>query len=155
MGVPAPDAAPAGESDLLYLLRDMRPVLSPERWAFCHLPPDTPPPASLGAIVTVREAEGWTAVIPAAVANAAGLAHAGAYRQITLTVHSSLAAVGLTAAVSRALADAGIACNMVAGYYHDHAFVPEANAEAALAALGRLSASAAGSGQLPIAATRA
>jgi hypothetical protein len=85
----------------------------------------------------------------------AGLAYEGAYRQVTLTVHSSLAAVGLTAAVSRALADAGIACNMVAGYYHDHAFVPEADAGAALAALARLSAGVDDPAQPPDATARA
>ena len=90
--------------------------------------------------MTVREAEGWTAVVPQARAAAAGLGYEGVYRRITLTVHSSLEAVGMLAAVARALADAGVACNAVSGRYHDHLFVPAARAEDALAALQRLGA---------------
>ena len=63
-------------------------------------------------------------------------------RCITLQVHSALDGVGLTAAVAGALAAQGIACNMVAAYHHDHAFVPEAQAEAALAVLLALQAGA-------------
>ena len=44
--------------------------------------------------------------------------------RITLTGHSALDGVGLTAAVASALADAEIPCNMVAAFHHDHAFVP-------------------------------
>ena len=133
---------PLGETDLGRLLRHLRPSVDAERWAFCALPGHEPPSPALGAVVTVRELEGWTAVVPLERARAAGLAHAGAYRRVTLTVHSSLDAVGLLAAVARALADAGIACNAVAGFYHDHLFVPEARAEDAVAVLARLAAGA-------------
>ncbi|MBM2577458.1 ACT domain-containing protein [Jannaschia sp. Os4] len=51
---------------------------------------------------------------------------------ITLDVFSDLEGVGLTAAVSTALANAGIACNVVAGRSHDHLFVPEARAAEAM-----------------------
>ena len=59
-------------------------------------------------------------------------------RRITLTVHSSLEAVGLTAAVATCLAQAGISANVVAAYHHDHVFVPEADAETAVQALRQL-----------------
>jgi hypothetical protein len=59
---------------------------------------------------------------------------------ITLTVHSDLEAVGLTAAVSVALGAAGISCNVVAGTYHDHLFVPAQKAADAMAALRKLQA---------------
>jgi hypothetical protein len=55
-----------------------------------------------------------------------------------LTVHSSLEAVGLTAAVSRALTDANISCNVVAAYYHDHIFVPVQDAKRAMETLVKL-----------------
>jgi len=55
-----------------------------------------------------------------------------------LTVHSDLQAVGLTASFARALADEGIACNVVAGARHDHLFVPIAAAAAAVNALNNL-----------------
>jgi hypothetical protein len=138
------DGAGRGETDLARLLQQLRPVLDPQRWVFCTLPGDAPP--ALGAEVVVREAEGWTVVVPAAAAvelAARGAVVSGAYRRVTLTVHSSLDAVGLLAAVARALADAGIACNVVAGFYHDHLFVPEARADDAVAVLERLARGAA------------
>jgi hypothetical protein len=64
------------------------------------------------------------------------------FRAITLSVHSSLEAVGLIVAVSRALADAGIPANVIAGYHHDHVLVPTDRAAEALRALGALSRSA-------------
>lgn len=83
------------------------------------------------AIAMFREAEGLSLVLPAEVAPGAG----PRMRLITLQVHSALDGVGLTAAVSTALADAGIPANVVAAFHHDHVFVPEALAEMALAAL--------------------
>lgn len=59
----------------------------------------------------------------------------GSFRQITLTVHSSLEAVGLTAAVSTKLASKGISANVIAAYYHDHIFVQSSKADAGLLAL--------------------
>ena len=56
---------------------------------------------------------------------------------------SALDAVGLTAAVSRALADAGLSCNVLAGLHHDHLLVPAGRAEEALAVLRELSRAAA------------
>jgi hypothetical protein len=47
-------------------------------------------------------------------------------------VHSSLDSVGLTAAVSGKLAAHGISANIIAGFYHDHVFVPRNKAQLAL-----------------------
>ncbi len=129
-----------GETDLARLLATMRPALDATPWVFCVLPGDHTPEPRLGAVVLVQEAEGWTAVIPRDRAEAAGLAYDGPFRRITLTVHSSLAAVGFLAAITRALADAGIACNAVSGAYHDHLFVPAERADDALAVLAHLGA---------------
>jgi hypothetical protein len=61
---------------------------------------------------------------------------------ITLNVHSALEAVGLTAAFATALGQAGISCNVIAGYYHDHLFVGQADAERAMHVLRDLAANA-------------
>ena len=58
---------------------------------------------------------------------------------ITLTIHSALNAVGLTAAVSTALTKHNISCNVVAAYYHDHIFVSIKDTEKAMEVLGEFS----------------
>ncbi len=91
-------------------------------------------------MVTVSEQEGLTLVVQEAQAVAAGLDHHFVAGWITLRVHSALEAVGLTAAVSLALTDAGISCNVVAGFHHDHLFVPYARAAEAVQVLEALAA---------------
>jgi hypothetical protein len=130
----------SGETDLGRLLAGMCPVLDAGEWVFCVVPGDGPPDAALAPLATVREDEGWTAVIARERADAAGIGYDAPFRRITLTVHSSLTAVGFLAAVTRALADAGIACNAVSGVHHDHLFVPAGRADEAMAVLARLSA---------------
>lgn len=93
-------------------------------------------------VATVREDEGWTAILLDSDAAALGLAPLLRCAWITLTVHSDLAACGLTAACATALSAAGIACNVVAGAHHDHLFVPELQADAAMDVLHRLQADA-------------
>lgn len=83
-----------------------------------------------------------TLVISAEVATQANLKFEGTFKQITLTVHSSLEAVGLTAAVATKLASCGISANVIAAYYHDHIFVQTEKAEQALSALKEFSAKA-------------
>ena len=73
-----------------------------------------------------------------ALLDAEGLAYDAVFGWITLEVHSSLEAVGLTAAVSTTLAQAGISCNMLAGYFHDHLLVPVDRLDDALSLLRRL-----------------
>ena len=84
------------------------------------------------------EKEGVTLILPVEVAAEAGLEGEGGFRCITLNVHSSLEAVGLTAVFSTALTKAGLSANVVAGYYHDHIFVGCVDAERALATLQQL-----------------
>ena len=86
-----------------------------------------------------REREGLTAVLPKAEAEHIEVDYAFTSRMITLSVHSSLEAVGLLAAVTHALARANISVNAVSAFYHDHLFVPEQRAEEALRLLLALS----------------
>ncbi len=92
----------------------------------------------MSPVVTVTEAEGLTLVLPEQQALDAGLAILFRAAWITLTVHSDLQAVGLTAAFATALGEAGISCNVVAGAYHDHIFVPVEKGESAMDALRAL-----------------
>ncbi|KPA22966.1 ACT domain protein [Shimia sp. SK013] len=97
------------------------------------------------ALCLYREAEGLSMILPVAVAAREGFDTDQPMRCITLNVYSALEGVGLTAAVATELAAHGIACNMVAAYHHDHAFVPAAQAENAVRILkSRQQAEAAG-----------
>jgi len=90
------------------------------------------------ALAVVEEIEGRTLVVPVDAARRAGLDVEFEAAWLTLTVHSSLEAVGLTAAFSRVLADAGIPCNVLAGYHHDHLLVPVDRADDAIDVLRAL-----------------
>ena len=129
--------------DLDLLLAGMRPSLQPGRYAFATLPPgQAVDPASI--VASIREAEGLSVVVAETDALALGLPIAFTAAWITLEVHSDLAAVGLTAAFSQALAQAGIGCNVVAGTVHDHIFVPVDQADEAMAVLQALQRNAIG-----------
>lgn len=117
------------ETDLERLLRGMEPVLHAEPYGFALWTGAlTFPP-----FVTVAEAEGLTVVAPLS-----DLGGGTPWARISLTVHSDLAAVGLTAAFAAALAAKGIGCNVIAGLHHDHLFVPWDRRAEALAALRAL-----------------
>lgn len=122
----------------------MRPRLDPSTYVWATVEADSPSSGALAAdaVATVREAEGLTLVVTQERAQELGLAHEFPCARITLEVHSALAAVGLTAAFAAALGEAGISANVVAGFHHDHIFVPVERAADAMAALERLAASA-------------
>ncbi|USA38597.1 ACT domain-containing protein [Pelagerythrobacter marinus] len=122
------------------MIAAMQPRLDPRIWRFVLVSPDTAPQLLGTAIGTFREDEGVTAIVPAALAEELGI-EGPDFARITLMVHSDLEGVGLTAAVSGALAEAGIACNVVAALHHDHAFVPSARADEAMDVLRKLAAS--------------
>lgn len=129
-----------GICDLGVLLRDMRPELSEKKYVFCTLPIDAfKALADCTPLCVVHEPEGVSLIMEETTAMATGLSYDGTYRKITLQVQSSLQAVGLTAAVSGALADQGISANVVAAYYHDYIFVEMETADQALDVLNRLS----------------
>ena len=125
-----------GEMNLGKLLAEMAPTLQDGRFVFVTLENgrygDYP---YLSPIASFSEPEGLTLVIPQTAADQAGLVYDATFNCITLLVHSSLEAVGLTAAVAAKLTEHGISANVIAAYYHDHVFVPADKTEAALAAL--------------------
>jgi len=129
----------AGETDLQKLLQGMKPKHNDGEFVFCLV--DSPQSANaLNPLCMFQEAEGITVIIPKQQADDASLPYSVVCSWITLAVHSSLEAVGLTAAVSKALTEANISCNVVAAYYHDHIFVPVQDANQAITVLTNLSA---------------
>ena len=130
----------SGVTELTELLSSMEPELLEAEFVFCTVSGPIIDYVSLNPVATFLEAEGLTLVLEKNKAEHAGLQFEGSFRQITLNVHSSLEAVGLTAAVSAKLAAQGISANVIAAYYHDHIFVQSAKAEMALLALQELSA---------------
>jgi hypothetical protein len=129
----------AAISDLAQLIAGMEPALNDGTWVFGVLPEGMSRDAP-GIVATIREAEGMSVVMEEGAARRAGVPVAFRAAWITLHVHSALEAVGLTAAVSAALGEAGISCNVVAGTHHDHLFVPVERADDALRALRALQA---------------
>ena len=130
-----------GETDLGTLLRSMSATLAPGTFVFATVPGGAVSPG-LSPRMVFAEAEGTTLILRREEAEAQGMPHVFPCRMITLNVHSALDAVGFIARVATALAQAGIGVNPVAGYFHDHLFVPEDRAEEALEILRRLAARA-------------
>jgi hypothetical protein len=112
----------------------MRPARRPGEFVFVSVAGD--PPAGVTPEATVREDEGLTLVLRREDADAHGLAYDFVAAWLSLEVHSALDAVGLTAAFSATLTEAGISCNVLAGRFHDHVLVPVERADDALALLG-------------------
>jgi hypothetical protein len=126
-----------GDTDLDRMLATLDVVRRPGTFTFVSGPW---PSLAADAVATVVEDEGTTHVVPVAAAVAGGAPIDFEAVWLTLTVQSALEAVGLTAAVSRVLAEAGIPCNVLAGYHHDHLLVPADRADDAVAALRGLRA---------------
>ncbi|WP_065754215.1 ACT domain-containing protein [Bradyrhizobium paxllaeri] len=121
-----------GEGNLAKLLQNMKPEMREGVFVFCSVPGDEKIPAALTPMHIFREREGTSFVVRREEAESARFTYQCASRLITLTVHSSLEAVGFLAAVTARLAEAGISVNAVSAFYHDHLFVPEHRADEAL-----------------------
>ena len=128
----------SGSEDLEELLLEANPTLDPDRYVFVCLSAGYGEHADWQPIATITETEGLTLVIRQEVADAHSVPYDGVFRRITLQVHSSLTAVGLTAEFSARLAANDISANVFAGFFHDHIFVPAADAGRAMAALAAL-----------------
>ncbi|MBO1537354.1 ACT domain-containing protein [Pseudomonas sp. OA65] len=130
----------SGEKSIAKLLSGMRPSLNEGDYVFCCVadPGLVKDEEVLGSF---REKEGLTVIIERSRAQALGLDFDYVAAWITLTVHSALDAVGLTAAFATALGNAGISCNVIAAYYHDHIFVGREDAQRAIEVLEALARS--------------
>ena len=129
----------AGIVELDQLLKSMTPEIATGEYVFCTVDGTMLDYGHLTPLATFVESEGLTLIVSVEAAEKAQLSYEGTFKQITLTVHSSLDAVGLTAAVATKLASCDISANVVAAYYHDHIFVQTEKADAALMALQEFS----------------
>ena len=126
----------AGERKLEKLLASMSPTLIEGEFVFCSFKNARYGDyVNMQPIAAISEKEGLSLVIPRSIADQQNIEYDSLFRGITLEVHSSLDAVGLTAAFASKLAEHGISANVVAGFYHDHIFVQSRYATQAMAAL--------------------
>ena len=127
-----------GETNLSTLLKNMTPVLNEGDYVYCTVPAANSVDTA-NIIGLFKEKEGFTVILKKEVADQFRLEYTYIAAWITLTIHSSFAATGLTAAFATTLAKENISCNVVAAYYHDHVFVAKKDAERAMEALKNLS----------------
>jgi uncharacterized protein len=127
-----------GETNLTLLLHSMAPRLHDQPYAIVVANEALPFPVG-NAFAMIREHEGTTIVAPSAALAQAGYDVVSEWACITLQVHSSLEAVGLTAAFATALGKVGVSANVIAGFHHDHIFVQWDKRQPAIAALAALS----------------
>jgi len=128
-----------GETDLDKLLTEMHPILGETPYVFCTVKPEDADRLTFAPLAVFRESEGVTLIATERQARDSHLPFDATWACITLTVHSSLTAVGFLAAVLARLARAGVSVNPVSAYYHDHLFVPWESRRHAMDALEDLS----------------
>lgn len=129
----------SGEKNLAALIASMTPTLTEHEYVFASVKSySVEQLVLLNPISTFQEKEGLSVVVQKEKADENKLAYSSVFRCITLQVHSSLDAVGLTAAVSTKLTEANISANVIAAYYHDHVFIASKDAENALLKLNEL-----------------
>lgn len=126
-----------GEVNLKNILKNLNPLLNEGKYVYCTVDNINEIPF-LKILFLFKETESITVVLKKEDAEAMNLSFSYVASWITLEVHSSLSAVGLTAKFSQALSDAGISCNVVAAYFHDHIFVDEKDAAKAIEILNGL-----------------
>ena len=127
-----------GEINLAKIIKQMEPILNEGEFVFTTV--DSTAHILRDAIICeFKEAEGTTLILERSKADELNLSYNYIASWITLKVHSSLDAVGLTAVFSTELAKYNLSCNVVAGYYHDHIFIDKKNADKAIEILKKLS----------------
>ena len=122
-------------TDLQQLLTSMSPKLNAGEYVFCTLTGEYGDYAHLKPVTAFREEEGLSLVIPKETAETGNIEFDMTFKMITLTVYSSLEAVGLTAAVAAKLTEYNISANVIAAFHHDHIMIPTNDADAAMKAL--------------------
>ena len=127
-----------GISNLEEILKNMTPTLNDGEYVFVSVQNLDKIPMN-DSICHFKEKEGVTIIIEKSKAEKLELKYDYTAAWITLNVHSSLNAVGLTAVFSQKLANHGLSCNVVAGFYHDHIFVESHDAEKAIEVLKGIS----------------
>ena len=125
----------SGEKELNKIIGNLQPRLNEGEYVFCTVPMGGVKVSMEVVIGSFREREGMTVVLSKDVADGLGLSYDLVHSWITLNIHSSLEAVGLTAAFSSALSKENISCNVIAAYYHDHIFVSREDSSRALEVL--------------------
>lgn len=127
----------SGETNLNQLLRGMSPKRNAGEYVFVSVD-DASQIDRDHILCEFKEAEGTTLILEKSKADALQLFYSYVSAWITLEIHSSLDAVGLTACFAAELAKYNISCNVVAGYYHDHIFVGIDDANKAIGVLKKL-----------------
>lgn len=130
----------SGETNLTQLIRSMQPSLADECFIFCTVAEPVAVSLIPQALGVFHEVEGVTLILEKEVAVAHQIQFCSKWAKITLTVHSSLEAVGFLAAISQPLAAAGISTNVISAFYHDHLFVQWDRRELALEILRQFAA---------------
>lgn len=129
------------EADLSKLLASLSVIRRDGLWRFETIPSEQSSWADLVNLREVRdiamlfqESEGLTVITSALDETPRD----NRWVWLELSVFSDLQAVGFLAHVAAALSAANVPCNAVAAFHHDHIFVPEVKAEAAILAIETL-----------------
>ena len=128
-----------GETDLSILLRSMQPILREGEYVFCSIDYQESNYPKLNPVCLFYEDEGLTLILRRDRADSVALSYTSVFGMITLSIHSSLEAVGFLAAITGKLDEHGISVNPVSAYYHDHLFVPVSRVDEVLKLLQEFS----------------